>query len=75
MIAIKVQNVKFFFLDTSLSSQEVNPIHNIMTPTDWQDNSAFYHPARCSIMSCKMSSNTYGRMIGRNQHEHITYNT
>jgi len=63
-----------FFQDTSLSSQEVNPIHNIMTPTDLQGNS-FYHPARCSIMSCNMSSNTYRRMNGRNQHEYIMYNT
>jgi len=34
-IAIKIQNVKFFFQNTSLSSQEVNPIHT-MTPTEWQ---------------------------------------
>jgi len=75
MIAIKIQNVNFFFQHTSLSSQEVHPIHNIMTPTDWQGNSAYHHPACCCIMSCNMSSNTYGRMIGRNQHEYIIYNT
>lgn len=74
MIAIKIQNVKFFLHDTSLSSLEVNPIH-IMTPTNLQGNFAFYHPACCSIMSCNMSSNTYRRMNVRNQNEYTMYNT